>query len=272
MIPQPETSWRGLSDESRDIWNANAGFWDDYFKEGNDFHRQLVGPAAERLLGVKAGETILEIACGNGAFARRMADLGARVVATDFSPVFVERARARSAGYADRIDYRVADAGQRDALLSLASVQYDAAVCNMALMDMADIGPLLETLPVLLKPGGRFVFTVMHPCFNSVGMTKIVEETDREGDLVAQYAIRVFGYLTPNAQKGLGIVGQPRPQYYFHRPLSVLLGACFKAGFVLDGLEEPAFPPESRANRPFSWSNYPEIPPVLAARLSVDSR
>jgi len=35
------------------------------------------------------------------------------------------------------------------------------------------------------------------------------------------------------------------------------------AGFVLDGLEEPAFPDSSTANRPFSWANFTEIPPVL---------
>lgn len=47
----------------------------------------------------------------------------------------------------------------------------------------------------------------------------------------------------------------------------MLLGACFAAGFVLDGLEEPAFGPEDRGGRPLSWLNYTEIPPVLVARL-----
>ncbi len=37
----------------------------------------------------------------------------------------------------------------------------------MALMDMADIEPLFSALRELLKPGGRFVFTVCHPAFNS---------------------------------------------------------------------------------------------------------
>ncbi|MEA2511894.1 MAG: hypothetical protein QOJ59_1381, partial [Thermomicrobiales bacterium] len=52
--------------------------------------------------------------------------------------------------------------------------------------------------------------------------------------------------------------------------LAELFGACFAAGFVLDGLEEPAFEPGTAdAGRPFSWVNFPEIPPVLAARLRV---
>ena len=43
------------------------------------------------------------------------------------------------------------------------------------------------------------------------------------------------------AQRGEGIVGQPEPHIYFHRPLNELLGVCFQAGFVMDGIEEPAF-------------------------------
>src|SRR5690242_3483746 len=99
-----------LTAESRAIWNGNAAHWDDYLgAKGNDFHRLLVAPAAERLLEIQPGETVLEVACGAGLFARRMAELGAQVVATDFSEVFIERARARCRDYIDRIYLRTLD-------------------------------------------------------------------------------------------------------------------------------------------------------------------
>ena len=66
---------------------------------------------------------------------------------------------------------------------------------------------------------------------------------------------------------GLGILGQPVPHYYFHRPLSVLLAACFAAGFVVDGFEEPAPGTLGQAEKPLTWDNYTEIPPILAVRL-----
>ena len=68
---------------------------------GNDFQRLLVAPASERLLNLQPGETVLEIACGNGVFTRRMAQLGVHVIATDFSEQFLEHARARHSAYAD---------------------------------------------------------------------------------------------------------------------------------------------------------------------------
>jgi hypothetical protein len=53
----------------------------------------------------------------------------------------------------------------------------------------------------------------------------------------------------------------------FHRPLGGLLGECFGAGFVVDGMEEPAFPPAMSAKNAFSWAKRPGIPPAIVVRL-----
>jgi hypothetical protein len=53
--------------------------------------------------------------------------------------------------------------------------------------------------------------------------------------------------------------------------LQALLGAGFDVGFVLDGLEERAFPPNHPVGRnPLGWgANFSEIPPVLVARMRL---
>jgi SAM-dependent methyltransferase len=197
--------------------------------------------------------------------------LGAEVVAFDFAAEMVARARQRTAEHADRIAYHVVDATDEAALRALGEGRFDAAVCQMALFDMAEIDPLLRALARLLRPGGRFLFSVMHPCFNSPHMAHMAEMQDREGQVSTLYSVKVFGYLTPSLARGAAIVGQPQPQVYFHRPLQVLFGAAFDAGFVLDALEERAFPPDHPpGRRPLAWGgNYSEIPPVLMARLRL---
>jgi hypothetical protein len=60
--------------------------------------------------------------------------------------------------------------------------------------------------------------------------------------------------------------GEPVPNWYVHRPLHELLGAFFEAGFVLDGLEEPALEPRDANPHELSWRNVPGRPPVLVAR------
>src|SRR5262245_66576972 len=104
----------------------------------------------------------------------------------------------------------------------------------MALMDMPTIDPLLRALTRLLKPGGRFIFAVMHPCFNN-GAPLTLEMDDRDGRVRENYSVKVSAYLDIPPALGAGMIGEPTPHYYFHRPLSALLGAGFAAGFVLDG-------------------------------------
>jgi 2-polyprenyl-3-methyl-5-hydroxy-6-metoxy-1,4-benzoquinol methylase len=254
--------------ESKDIWDRNANWWDARMGDGNDWHRMLIAPAVEELLGVQPGERVLELACGNGQFTRRLASLGARVLACDSSTAFLDCARLRTNEYSERIEYHLIDLTSEEQLAALGTGEFDAAVCNMALMDIACITPLLRAARRTLRADGRFVFSVPHPCFNTNGTTLLAERNDYQGNGMVTFSVRVNRYRSLAPQKGIAIVGQPEPHYYFHRTLRTLLGACFAAGMVLDGLEEPAFTTPSADLAP-RWDNCGDIPPILAARLRV---
>jgi 2-polyprenyl-3-methyl-5-hydroxy-6-metoxy-1,4-benzoquinol methylase len=258
-----------LNKISQDAWNQNAEFWNEKMGEGNQFQRILVAPATERLLELKPGGRVLEIACGNGVFARRLAQLGAQVIATDFSHNLLEQAQKRTTEYDNSIKYRFIDATDEEQLLALGQRRFDAAVCNMAIMDIATIEPLMSALSHLLKVNGRFIFSVMHPCFNNPRVKLGMEEEDRDGEIITEYFVKSAKYIDIPPQKGLAIIGQPVPQYYFHRPLNVLFKTCFQAGFVMDGLEEPTFRPEDTGIRILSWTNFKDIPPVLVVRMRL---
>jgi hypothetical protein len=102
-------------------------------------------------------------------------------------------------------------------------------------------------------------------------MVHVGEKEDREGDIRTLYSVKISKYISTTLTHGLAIRGQPTPQPLFHRPLQVLFETGFKAGFVLDGLEERAFPPNhAPSGNPLSWgANFSEIPPVLVARMRL---
>lgn len=257
------------NEATRAAWEANAAHWDSRMgTAGNDFVNRLIWPPTKQLLAVRPRDRVLDIACGNGLYALRLADLGARVTGFDFSARLIDRARQHAAEAGLAIDFHVIDATDEAALLALGEGQYDAAMCNMALFDMADIVPLARALGRLVAPGGRFVFSVMHPSFNGLHAGFLAESFDNGHDLVTGYYLKLSGYLTPFIAQGIALRGQPEPQLYFHRPLSDLLRPFLVAGFVLDALEEPSFPPDYDTERIDNWSgNYSEFPPVLIARL-----
>ncbi|HEX8220245.1 MAG TPA: class I SAM-dependent methyltransferase [Chloroflexia bacterium] len=255
---------RSLVEESRHIWDQNAEVWDSVMAAGRGWQKVFIGPVVERLLELRPGDTALDIACGNGIFSRRMAELGAYVVACDFSPRLVELARSRTTEHADRIEYHVADATDEAQLVAMGEGRFDAAVCSMALMDMPAIEPLYRAVSRMLKPGGRFVLSVSHPCFNTGYTNRLAEEDNSTGEVT--HSIKVSSYLSVRTSMGVALRDQPAKQYYWDRPISVLLGAAFAAGLVLDALEEPPFKRDTPAADRLDWANF-DMPPVLFARL-----
>jgi SAM-dependent methyltransferase len=261
---------------THDAWEANAEIWDSRMgDEGNDFFNILCWPSIASLLDVGSmhisqhAPHILDIACGNGLTSRRLAGLGARVTAFDFSANLIERARARSDTYSPLLIYHVIDATDERQLLSLGQQNFDSALSNMALFDMADIETLFRALPKLLKPNGVFVFSLTHPCFNNSSSMHTVEEFD-DGEIKTVYSVKISRYMTSYSAKGLALRSQPKPQMYFERPLQYYLNLGFQNGFVLDGFEERAFPPDAPQSSPLGWGGaFSEIPPALIARLRL---
>ena len=221
-------------EESRIAWEANADFWDNHMgDESNMFHRELVRPNTEKLLNTQKGDFVLDIACGNGNFSQRLAELGARVVAFDYSTKMIQNAKSRWKNMLANIEFTVCDATNERQLMELKREKpYDKAVSNMAIMDISDIHPLFKGVNQLLSADGIFVFTTHHPCF-----------TYPEGK-----------YLSAVVHQGEAIAGQPVKQNYYHRPLQDILGIAFRSGFVADAFYEV---PDDRA----------EFPIVITVRL-----
>lgn len=262
-----------LNQISQQRWNEKAASWDEAIgAEGNDFHQILIAPTVTDLLAMRAGERLFDVACGNGQFSRQMAADGVTVVAVDSSSVFLERARVHTQNAGAEIEQRIAyhhvDATDEEALLAFGEDGlFDAAVCNNAIMDMAEIEPLFRALSKLLRPGGRFVFAVTHPCFNGASARRIAYEENVDGRLQAVYAVQVSRYLEEEVGLGTGMAGEALPHYYFERPINALLRVGFETGFVVDGFEEPKYIAQSESKSALGWSNYRQLPPSLIVRM-----
>ncbi|MDQ6652669.1 MAG: class I SAM-dependent methyltransferase [Acidobacteriota bacterium] len=91
---------------------------------------------------------VLEIGCGTGAFARRLAQRSERVLAVDLSPEMICIARERSAQFPN-IDFQLADI--RDRHLPLESFD---CIASIATLHHLPIPEILLKMKNALKPGG----------------------------------------------------------------------------------------------------------------------
>lgn len=228
-------------------WKQMAEWWDEKLGDDGDlWHRALIDPPLVQLVGQVNGLRLLDLACGNGYLSRRFARQGATVTAVDANEPLLERVRQREAQEPLGITYHVADAAH---LEMLEDGTFDVVVCNMALMDIEDAAGAIQEVARVLRPQGRFVASLAHPCFDKVKtsgweieriypITTIWRKMSRYRDLTVDEVPWMIG---PE---------QVVPTSAYHRPLSWYFRTLRASGLVVAALEEPPPTEEFLANDP----------------------
>ena len=203
---------------------------------GDNWHRTLIDPGLFRLLGrLPSGTRVLDIGCGNGYIARRLARGGARVVGVDASRELIAYARAEEKVRPLGIVYHLADAAR---LPAWEKGSFDVAVANMSLIDIEDADGAIRELARVVRPGGRFVFSISHPCFDVDRQSTWSVETRARKTLIYR---KVADYRVLHSEEYLwnlkgGVIAQTTG---YHRPLSWYAHVLHRYGWTILDLDEP---------------------------------
>ncbi len=231
--------------------------WYDQWIGTHSMREDPFFPAVEALIGEVEGARICDLACGQGRVARHLAGRGARVVGVDLSAKLLAIARRHEGTDPHGIEYVQADAQNLDnQVLGL----FDGVVCFLALMDIPELTPTLQSVARILRPGGWFVFAILHPCFHT---SQSGERETPEGTVRTIGRYFVEGYWRSDTRPGPpGKIGA------YHRTLSTYVNTLTDVGLQLMHLSEPgstsaiaASPSLSHLNRPV-WE---EVPTILVA-------
>jgi len=114
-------------------------------------------------MGNVKGKKVLDLACGEGRFARFFASARAEVTGIDISEDLIKAALEEENRHPLGIEYLVSDAANLD---MFDSESFDVAYCYMALMDIRDYEGTISEAARVLRKGGRFIVIIIHPCFN----------------------------------------------------------------------------------------------------------
>jgi ubiquinone/menaquinone biosynthesis C-methylase UbiE len=101
----------------------------------------------------------LDLACGTGAVAERVAARGADVTGVDFAPALIETATKRARTFGLAIDYRVGDCERLD----LPDGTFDAVSSTCGVMFAADHAATARELARVTRPGGRLALANWTP-------------------------------------------------------------------------------------------------------------
>jgi ubiquinone/menaquinone biosynthesis C-methylase UbiE len=251
------------SEEAIRCWDEAAEEFASFFADGGDrYHAHVINPCLLELLGDVQGKTVLDLACGEGHFARHLAEVTkgrVRVVGVDASQTMIRIAQERNDAYGQCLTFQVGDAS---ALGDLSPHSFDVVVCNMALMDMQDYAGAIAEVARVLRPGGAFVFSMLHPCFFTAGSGWLQDE---QGNVVAWRVAKYYSQLAWKCKVKRVMESQV---YMFHRPLQDYMRALRENGLVIVDLREPAPSPEWMERWP-RWQRELERGGFLAVRSEL---
>ncbi len=105
---------------------------------------------------VRPGERVLDIGCGEGAFAVQLLQAGAQVLAVNVGGEPLRRARARAGAGGHQLNARLVEA---DGPWPLADESFDVVWAGETIEHVADTGGWLSEVRRVLRPDGRLLLS-----------------------------------------------------------------------------------------------------------------
>ena len=197
-------------------WDANAPTWAAEVRAGhNRTHEFFTSPRFAEFLPDLAGLSVIDLGCGEGRYTRSFARRGARMTGVDISPEMLALARQEEAREPLGIRYELESSAE---LRSFADHSFDAVVSTMALMDTPDFPAVARQAFRVIRQGGGFFFSVLHPCFMTKGSTwakdaegarggpgrrQLLERAAVPRKMGFRYCACVYDFLFPVPPRGL---------------------------------------------------------------------
>ncbi len=243
-------------------WEVHAGWWQDGFTDGADpeYEEQILPLAEDLLVGHRR---ILDVGCGEGQVARRLAaagagdDAGCQVVGVDPTGAQVVEATRRGGGPSY---LRAAADG-----LPFADGSFDAVVACLVFEHIEAVDEAVAEVARVLADGGRFALFLNHPLIQTPDSGWV---DDHLVDPPEQYW-RLGPYLSESIESAEVDRGVFLP--FVHRPVSRYVNALADNGLVLRRMHEPR-PAEGFLARAAFYRDAATIPRLLVLLAEREPR
>lgn len=209
----------------------------DFYVQGwPDTYDDVVSEALLSVLGPVEDLAVLDVACGHGRYTRAIARRGGSpVVGPDLSRELIERALAVEHDRPLGIRYVCDDLARS---VELSDESFDRVVCGFGLSDVDDMDEAIANVARMLRVGGRFVFSILHPCFP--GVQDVAGSWPEAG--------RYYDELRWCADSAASTLRQRVGAN--HRTISTYVNCLVRHGLAVDRVIEPEPSTEWAAERP----------------------
>jgi ubiquinone/menaquinone biosynthesis C-methylase UbiE len=213
-------------------WKQSCEWYDSLVgDDGHFYHQRIVLPGVFALLDLIPGQTLLDLACGQG-IVERVLPPGFGYVGVDLAENLLKSAQER-AFHPQRCEWIHGDATQT---LPLSAGSADAALVCLALQNMDNpLGCFKETYR-LLNGAGKLVIVLNHPAFRVPSLSGW--QVDRSKRVQMRTTTRYMSALKLPLKVHPSQGSKSPIAWAYHLPISGWIQLASKAGFQLTWMEE----------------------------------
>ena len=210
-------------------WQKVSNWYNDLVDEkGHYYHQHIILPNITRLMKLKAGDSLLDLACGQGVLARAIPK-GVYYTGLDLAPKLLEEAKALDKDIQHH--YLLKDVTKPFEL----NARFKWITVILALQNTSSPYKVIANASKHLDANGKLIMVLNHPCFRIPKRSEWGYDEDKK----LQYR-RIDGYMK---RFETGIVAHPGKDQSaetvsYHYPISAYVEFLHDNGMVVESMEE----------------------------------
>ncbi len=212
-------------------WEGVGGWYQQIVGEsGHYYHQAVILPKLLKMLAVKPGHSLLDLACGQGVLARALPD-AVQYQGLDLAAGLIKMAKKQATS--KQQEFAVQDITQP---FTLQKKDFDYAAIILALQNLEQPLEALKNARRHLKEHGKLFIVLNHPCFRIPRQSSWqIDEAKK-----VQYR-RIDRYMSPMKIPIQTHPGKPSKEtetWSFHYSLSNIAECLASAGFLISSMQE----------------------------------
>jgi ubiquinone/menaquinone biosynthesis C-methylase UbiE len=209
-------------------WGKEARWYDEHLADPDSYHAQVILPNLSRIMDLKLGERVLDVACGTGFFSKEFVKAGAKVIGLDIGKELIAVAQKA-------VPEATFIVGKAHELSKISDQSIDKISLVLAIQNIKEVRETFAECKRVLVPTGKLVLVMNHPVLRiPKGSQWGFDEETKE-----QYR-RIDSYMTERTLE-MDMHPGKNPDsktISFHRPLQFYGKALSAAGLAITRLEE----------------------------------
>ena len=212
-------------------WKRVGKWYDTLVTEkGHYYHQTIILPTLLSWLSLKQGDSILDLACGQGVLARHLPE-GVTYYGLDAAQPLIKHAKSYSKN--PRHHFLLQDIEKP---FHIDHKQFDSAALILAFQNIKHPQKALQNASTYLKKGGKMVLALNHPCYRIPRQSSW--GIDEKKGVQYRRIDRYMSSLDIPIDMHPSEKNKKTTTLSFHWPLSKISQYIFQSGLVITRLEE----------------------------------